>query len=241
MWLLLKGPTGHLRSHGQRVNNFKSHSPADFWSGLTKPMGLHTSSDNFQSTFPHPPSQPPPFFNDYFFRTLSGRGGVFWCKRLLLWRRVGGPQQTSTKLGFLRLGKCEGGGGGQTTIRLCLSKFAICAYLVWQGPWIGLAKVIWGSISCAHHMESPPDYLRTPQPAYRPQSAFSNGGTKFLGHYPTNFRTRAPHFRNKSRLSKHIKNDGGGRIYFYRLGFYRPRGFAGVERVRRGTVRLELF
>ena len=90
-------------------------------------------------------------------------------------------------------------------------------------------------------MESPPDYLRTPQPAYRPQSAFSNGGTKFLGHYPTNFRTRAPHFRNKSRLSKHIKNDGGGRIYFYRLGFYRPRGFAGVERVRRGTVRLELF
>ena len=155
MWLLLKGPTGHLRSHGQRVNNFKSHSPADFWSGLTKPMGLHTSSDNFQSTFPHPPS-PPPFFNDYYFRTLSGRGGVFWCKRLLLWRRVGGPQQTSTKLGFLRLGKCEGGGGGQTTIRLCLSKFAICAYLVWQGPWIGLAKVIWGSVSCAHHMESPP-------------------------------------------------------------------------------------
>ena len=154
MWLLLKGPTGHLRSHGQRVNNFKSHSPADFWSGLTKPMGLHTSSDNFQSTFPHPPS-PPPFFNDYYFRTLSGRGGVFWCKRLLLWRRVGGPQQTSTKLGFLRLGKCEGG-GGQTTIRLCLSKCAICAYLVWQGPWIGLAKVIWGSVSCAHHMESPP-------------------------------------------------------------------------------------
>ena len=29
MWLLLKGPTGHLRSHGQRVNNFKSHSPTD--------------------------------------------------------------------------------------------------------------------------------------------------------------------------------------------------------------------
>ena len=27
MWLLLKGPTGHLRSHGQHVNNFKSHSP----------------------------------------------------------------------------------------------------------------------------------------------------------------------------------------------------------------------
>ena len=24
MWLLLKGPTGHLRSHGQHVNNFKS-------------------------------------------------------------------------------------------------------------------------------------------------------------------------------------------------------------------------
>ena len=58
------------------------------------------------------PPPPPPFFNDYYFRTLSGRGGVFWCKRLLLWRRVGGPQQTSTKLGFLRLGKCEGGGGG---------------------------------------------------------------------------------------------------------------------------------
>ena len=24
MWLLLEGPTGHLRSHGQRVNNFKT-------------------------------------------------------------------------------------------------------------------------------------------------------------------------------------------------------------------------
>ena len=35
MWLLLKGPTGHLRSHGQHVNNFKSHSPTDFWSGKT--------------------------------------------------------------------------------------------------------------------------------------------------------------------------------------------------------------
>ena len=127
MWLLLKGPTGHLRSHGQRVNNFKSHSPADFWSGLTKPMGLHTSSDNFQSTFPHPPS-PPPFFNDYYFRTLSGRGGVFWCKRLLLWRRVGGPQQTSTKLGFLRLGKCEGGGGANHNQALSVKMRNLCLF-----------------------------------------------------------------------------------------------------------------
>ena len=63
-------------------------------------------------------------------------------QKVVTLKEGGGPQQTSTKLGFLRLGKCEGGGGGQTTIRLCLSKFAICAYLVWQGPWIGLAKVI---------------------------------------------------------------------------------------------------
>ena len=72
MWLLLKGPTGHLRSHGQRVNNFKSHSPADFLSGLTKPMGLHTSSDNFQSTFPHPPSPPLSLMIIIFAHFLGG-------------------------------------------------------------------------------------------------------------------------------------------------------------------------
>ena len=77
MWLLLEGPTGHLRSPGQRVNNFKSHSPADFSSGLPKPRGLHTSSHNFQSTLPPPP---PPSFDDYYFLTLSGRGGVFRAK-----------------------------------------------------------------------------------------------------------------------------------------------------------------
>ena len=68
-------------------------------------------------------------------------------------------------------------------------------------------------------MESAPDYLRTPQLAYRPQSAFGNGGSKFLSHYPINLGTRAPHFTNISHLSKHIKNDGGGGSTFTVLDF----------------------
>ena len=90
----------------------------------------------FSPPFLIPPRPHPPFFNDYYFRTLSGRGGVFWCKRLLLWRRVGGPQQTSTKLGFLRLGKCEGGGGGKPQSGfVCQNAQSV---LIWFGKALGL-------------------------------------------------------------------------------------------------------
>ena len=81
MWLHLKGPTGHWRSHGQRVNNFKSHSPADFEVGRLSPgLSIHLHTVLRPSLITPPPPQNPSF-NDYYFRTFSGRGGgVFGAK-----------------------------------------------------------------------------------------------------------------------------------------------------------------
>ena len=71
MSLLLKGPTGHLRSHGQCVNNFKSHSP------LSSVIII--------------------------FAHFQG-GGECFVQKVVTLKEGGGPQQTSTKLGFVRLG-----------------------------------------------------------------------------------------------------------------------------------------
>ena len=55
---------------------------------------------------------------------------------------------------------------------------------------------------CTPHGITSSDYLKTPQMAYRPQSALGNGGDRFLSHSQTDFKTRSPHFRNISCLSQ---------------------------------------
>ena len=88
----------------------------------------------------------------------------------------------------------------------------LCVFgLAWPLDWVSQGYLRFYFL-CTPHGITSTDYLRTPQMAYRPQSALGNGGNRFLSHSPTDFRTRSPHFRNINCLSKHIKSyKGGGR------------------------------
>ena len=63
MWLLLEGPTGHLRSPGQRVNNFKSRQLlklADNAKGLDgAPTYVHLHNRHSEHLFYFPPTNGP--------------------------------------------------------------------------------------------------------------------------------------------------------------------------------------
>ena len=97
---------------------------------------------------------------------------------------------------------------------------------------------------CTPHGITSSDYLRTPQMAYRPQSALGNGGNRFLSHSPSDFRTRAPLFRNITSLAK-VTGGGEDLLLTFRIsqavGLCRHWASAQVHRYAAIVLTLSVF
>ena len=102
-------------------------------------------------------------------------------------------------------------GGGNHNQVLSVKMRNLCLFgLARPLDWVGQGYLRFCFL-CTPHGITSSDYLRTPQMAYRPQSALGNGGNRFLSHSPSDFRTRAPLFRNITWLSK--LTGGGGSTF----------------------------
>ena len=105
----------------------------------------------------------------------------------------------------------EGGGGNHNLVSQVLSVKMrnLCLFgLARTFNWVSQGYLRFYFL-CAPHGITSSDYLRTPQMAYRPQSALGNGGDRILSHSPTDFRPRTPQFRNISCLSQVTGWPGG--------------------------------